>query len=153
MTKRRPHPYALPIEKRKRLSKKRRAELFLLRKGRCHSCRRKIEAGERWIAEHYVSLECGGTNEFPANWDLTCRDCFHPKNKADRKKASKGRRLREREAEHRATMAARLIPVDVRGALADTPEPKGKRKWPSRPFPGSKKDRAMRAARRPQCAS
>src|SRR5262245_56325851 len=106
------NPYALPIERRKRLSKKKRAELFLLRKGRCHRCHDRIEAGTRWIAEHFISLENGGTNEFPDNWDLTCLVCFHPKNREDRKKAAKGRRIRRREAEHRA---ARLIPVDVRG--------------------------------------
>lgn len=137
MSKRKPHPFALPTEKRKRLSKLQRARLFLERNGRCHRCRRKIKAGERWIAEHFISLECGGTNAWD-NWDLTCGGCFHPKNREDRKKASKGRRLREANAKHAERMAAKLIPIDVRGGM-DGGRPPERPAWPrGRPMAGSR---------------
>ncbi len=116
MAKRKPHPYALPVEKRKSLTKKQRARLFLERDGRCHRCRRKIGAGERWIDEHFISLENGGSNDW-SNRDLTCTGCFYAKNREDRKKASKGRRIREGNARHAARMAEKLIPVDVRGGM------------------------------------
>lgn len=129
------NPFALPIEKRKRLSKKRRAQLFLERKGRCHRCKEKIAAGARWIAEHFISLECGGSNEW-SNWDVTCSDCFYPKNREDRKKASKGRRLRESNARHADRMTVKFIAVDVRGGMDGGRPPA--RKPHRAPMPGSK---------------
>ena len=148
MPKRRPNPFALPQVKRKRLSKKRRARLFLERGGRCHRCREKIEAGSRWVVEHYTSLENGGTNDWH-NLDLTCPGCFHPKNKEDRGKAKKGRKLRERQAKHRERMEGKLIPVDVRGDRDDGGNSRRKPKtaWPSRPMPCGKASKHKRTMR------
>ena len=118
MTKRGPREPG--TEPRKRLTKKRRAQLFLDRKGRCHRCGCKIAAGGRWIAEHYIALSNGGTNEW-SNWDLTCMACFHPKNKSDAKQGSKRRRIHAASARHAARMADKgnLIPVAVWGEMGE----------------------------------
>lgn len=107
-------------ERRKPLSKKQRARLFLERGGRCHACRRKIRAGEKWIDEHYIALSNFGTNA----WDnrcLTCYDCFVPKNRKDAKQGSKRRRIQKDNAIHAQRMAdkSNRIAVDVRGDMGE----------------------------------
>jgi 5-methylcytosine-specific restriction protein A len=82
------HPWK--HEPRKRLTDHERARLFLERGSRCHRCKRKIMGGERWYDEHVHSLGNGGTNAWD-NRDVTCQNCFAPKNAEDAKKQAKGR--------------------------------------------------------------
>lgn len=82
------HPWR--HEKRQQLTDQQRARLFLERNGRCHRCTRKIMRGEKWYDEHVASLGNGGTNAW-GNRDLTCVNCFKPKNAEDAKKQAKGR--------------------------------------------------------------
>jgi hypothetical protein len=50
--------------------------------GRCHSCRRKVAAGERWTCEHRKALVNGGENR-ESNLGVTCDWCLPDKNAAD----------------------------------------------------------------------
>jgi 5-methylcytosine-specific restriction endonuclease McrA len=42
--------------------------------GKCHCCRRRIPAGDKWILEHVKALENGGENR-ERNLALTCSWC------------------------------------------------------------------------------
>lgn len=59
-----------------------RARVFAAKAGRCHSCTRKIAAGEPWTCEHMVALVNGGANR-ESNLDITCDWCLPAKNAAD----------------------------------------------------------------------
>ena len=95
--------HAFRHEKRERLTDQERTKLFLDRGGRCHRCTRKIVVGERWIDEHIIALENGGTNDWE-NRGLSCSNCFHPKNSEDATKAAKTR----------AVATSLIIPTDQR---------------------------------------
>jgi 5-methylcytosine-specific restriction protein A len=82
--------HAFRHEPRQDLTDQQRTKLFLEKKGRCHRCTRKIMSGEKWYDEHVHSLGTGGTNAW-SNRDVTCCNCFHPKNAEDAKKLSKQR--------------------------------------------------------------
>ena len=72
-----------------------RLRVFQAKDGRCHKCRRKIAAGERWTCEHMVALINGGANR-ESNLDVTCDWCLPAKNAAD--VAEKSRTYRKRKA-------------------------------------------------------
>lgn len=78
-------------------------------------------------------------------WNLEPRPIIEHRIKTAKKDApemKKNRRIAKRRA------AESLTAVDVRGARDDEYSRKPpKRAWPSRPFPGSKKDKALRAQR------
>lgn len=72
-----------------------RVRVFEAKDGRCHSCGRKIGAGERWTCEHVVALINGGENR-EKNLDVTCDWCLPAKNAADVAVKSKSYRVKKR---------------------------------------------------------
>lgn len=78
-------------EKRKHFTAQQRAEIFALRMGRCHRCKRKLGPADKWILEHLIALENGGTNDFD-NLDVTCSWCEPQKTAEDHSKAAHGKR-------------------------------------------------------------
>jgi hypothetical protein len=77
---------------RQTLTPQQRARLFVARGGRCHRCRRELRPGDKWIVEHVIALQNGGTNDW-SNLDLTCGWCVPWKNAEDAALAAKGRRI------------------------------------------------------------
>lgn len=65
-----------------------RVRVFTAKDGRCHSCTRKIPAGEAWTCEHMTALVNGGENR-ERNLDVTCGWCLPAKNAADVAEKSK----------------------------------------------------------------
>lgn len=59
------------------------------------------------------------------------------KTKRDLKQLAHGRKVARANAAHKAKMAEKMMPVDVRGDKADghSSRPKPKKKWPKRSFP------------------
>ncbi len=57
--------------------------------------------------------------------------------KVDVPRIAKSKRIARKQAAHQSRMAEKLLPVEVRGEMADGPEPRKpyKRAWPKRPFP------------------
>lgn len=78
--------------KRLTLSPQKRAKLFLERSGRCHRCERLIRPGDKWIVEHYLALENGGSNDWH-NLTITCDWCKPDKDREDHGTAAKSRRV------------------------------------------------------------
>lgn len=72
-----------------------RTRVFIAKGGRCHSCKRKITAGESWTCEHVLALINGGENR-ESNLDLTCDWCLPEKNATDVAIKSKNYRVRKR---------------------------------------------------------
>jgi hypothetical protein len=106
-------------EPRKPLTDQERARLFLERGERCHRCTRTIRRGEKFYDEHVQSLGNGGTNAWD-NRDLTCTNCFKPKNAEDAKK----------QAKIRAVATACIIPPSQRQKRHRLRKPAGaKFKW------------------------
>lgn len=56
--------------------------------GRCHRCRRKINAGDKWVCEHLTALINGGLNA-ESNLGVTCEWCLPVKNAQDVAEKSK----------------------------------------------------------------
>lgn len=82
-------------EKRKRLTKKRKLELYLAQGGRCYECGEKRELAEL-DDDHRLPLHLGGTNDL-ANRKLICRaTCHRAKSARETKARGKVNRLRER---------------------------------------------------------
>lgn len=59
-----------------------RVRVFERAEGRCHRCRRKINAGDKWTCEHLVALVNGGLNA-ESNLGVTCDWCLPEKNAED----------------------------------------------------------------------
>lgn len=79
-------------EARKRFTAQERAEVFALRGGVCHRCKRKLGPRDRWTLEHLIALENGGTNNVE-NLDVTCDWCEPEKTAEDHAKAGHSRRV------------------------------------------------------------
>lgn len=77
---------------RKWLTDQQRARLFLERGGCCHKCSRKLGPADKWIVEHLLALQNGGTNEWE-NLTVTCSWCVPQKNAEDAAKAAKTRAI------------------------------------------------------------
>lgn len=82
-----------------------RVRVFNAKNGRCHSCTRKIPAGEAWTCEHMTALVNGGANR-ETNLDVTCGWCLPAKNAADVAEKSKVYQKRKR---HLGIKAKRTI--------------------------------------------
>lgn len=78
---------------REYLTDQQKARLFVERGGQCWKCTRKLRPGDKWIVEHVLALENGGTNEW-SNLDITCENCLPAKNAEDHGKAAKSRHVR-----------------------------------------------------------
>lgn len=72
-----------------------RVRVFEAKGGVCHSCERKINAGDKWTCEHVIALINGGMNR-ESNLDLTCEWCLPAKNAADVAIKSKSAKIRKR---------------------------------------------------------
>lgn len=61
-----------------------RLRVFERERGRCHECKRKINAaaGDGWTLEHLTALINGGENR-EKNLGVTCENCLPTKNAAD----------------------------------------------------------------------
>lgn len=70
-----------------------RDRVFQRKDRRCHSCGRKIDAGEPWTCEHMIALANGGENR-ESNLDVTCSWCLPVKNAADVAQKSKVYKIR-----------------------------------------------------------
>jgi 5-methylcytosine-specific restriction protein A len=79
--------------RRQRLTDQQRAQLFHDRGGQCWRCTKKLRPGDKWIVEHLIALENGGTNEW-TNLDISCETCVPGKNAEDHAKAAKSRHAR-----------------------------------------------------------
>lgn len=86
-----PHdPYK--VEKRKALTPKQRAKLFIDRKGICCWCGGKIKVGEPWIDEHWNPLWRNGDNA-DSNRGVAHTHCAKEKTKQEATARAKGRRV------------------------------------------------------------
>lgn len=81
------------VIKRKSLTKRQRAELFLEHKGICGLCGKKIDDPIRWRDEHLNSLFGGGDNSW-RNRAPVHLACAKVKDKTDAKLRAKIKRLR-----------------------------------------------------------
>lgn len=81
---------AFETNPRSRLTDRQKAKLFLARGGACHACGRKLRPGDKWIVEHMIALENGGSNDWD-NLGVTCAWCKPKKDAADHKQAAKTR--------------------------------------------------------------
>lgn len=59
---------------RRKISTRKRADLFLARDGVCHQCHGKILPGEAWDVSHVIPLALGGADD-ESNWDLIHSKC------------------------------------------------------------------------------
>jgi len=78
-------------EPRKHFTAQERAEVFALRHGRCHICKRRLTPRDKWVLEHAIALENGGTNDID-NLEVTCTWCEPEKTAEDHSKAGHARR-------------------------------------------------------------
>lgn len=72
-----------------------RVRVFERHGGRCHSCTRKIQAGEKWTLEHLKALINGGENR-ESNLGITCSWCLPYKNAQDVSTKSRNYRVKKR---------------------------------------------------------
>ena len=60
-----------------------RTRVFIAKDGRCHKCKRKVNAAvEPWTCEHLKSIGNGGPNR-ESNLGVTCSNCLPAKNADD----------------------------------------------------------------------
>lgn len=119
-----------------------------------HAEARKLTADQiisRFDHHHYPIPEAHGGPSEP--WNIT------PMLRAEHRRITakvtipaiaKAKRLRADQDAFKRRLLAKSgqVPVDVTGGMdGGRPPEKHKRAWPSRPFPGSKKDKAARAKR------
>jgi len=81
---------------RQNFTQKTRNNAFLIAKGRCARCNKKIMAGETWHADHINPDFFEGMNDI-ANCQVMCIPCHKEKTKTDRKNIAKSHRLQKRE--------------------------------------------------------
>lgn len=118
--------------RRRSLTKKQRAQLFLDHDGICHICGKKIRDGELWDDEHVIAREFfeGREGDALANRAPAHRTCHKVKTKKDIKAIRKSNRVIEK---HTGTVTRKKKPIKSRGFQ------QGHRTIPSRPFPKKRK--------------
>jgi 5-methylcytosine-specific restriction endonuclease McrA len=81
--------------KRKRITTRDRLRLFEEKRGICHHCGGKVQAGQAWDLSHVIPLEAGGEDEWH-NYDVIHRDPCHRQRtaKIDAPVIAKVRRIR-----------------------------------------------------------
>jgi 5-methylcytosine-specific restriction enzyme A len=100
--------------KRRVLTDRERAKLFLDGGGRCAECKRILKSGDKWTADHIIARENGGTED-NSNFQVLCEWCDKLKTAADHGKAAK-----------------------IRSVAAKHVVPTSERKQKSRPLDGTK---------------
>jgi 5-methylcytosine-specific restriction protein A len=81
------------IEPRKRLTRNQRTKMHDAHGSKCVICLELIPKGERFIDEHVIPLELGGTND-PSNRGPAHIGCAKIKTKRDQKLIAKAKRIR-----------------------------------------------------------
>ena len=87
------------VGKRKPLTDKQRAKLFVEREGRCCLCHNKILGNQPWIDEHIKPLWLAGTDEDFNAWENRAPahvDCAKEKTARESKDRAKGRRVAQK---------------------------------------------------------
>ncbi len=85
-----------------------RTRIYLRDKGTCQICKRKLAAGDKWIADHKIAIINGGQNR-ESNGQLICDWCDkHVKTPADVKEKSNTARVR---AKHIGARRATSRPI------------------------------------------
>lgn len=81
---------------RRRMTPKRRAEIFAAHDGLCHICEGKIDgAREGWEVEHVIPLEIS-RDDSDANLAPAHTTCHRAKTKADARDIAKARRVNQK---------------------------------------------------------
>jgi len=101
--------------KRQPLSKFDFASLFLAQGGKCAVCGCKLERGKT-RDEHLNALHLGGGNEL-TNRQLWCLDCTKPKDKSDKGRNGKVKRLNGTTSSQVSRRAERGPQIVSRGSL------------------------------------
>lgn len=117
--------------KREPLSKFDFASLFLAQGGRCAVCGCKLERG-KVRDEHLHALNLGGGNEL-TNRALWCLDCTKPKDKSDKGRIAKVKRLNGTTSSQASRRAERGPQIVSRG-FGKLPEGRDPKTWQSAGF-------------------
>jgi 5-methylcytosine-specific restriction enzyme A len=84
--------------KPRRMSAKRRMQIWEAHNGVCHLCGAKIDGGrEKWEVEHIIALEISG-DDSDANLAPAHVSCHRAKTKQDAASIAKAKRMNQREA-------------------------------------------------------
>lgn len=82
----------------RRMSAKRRMQIWEAHRGVCHICGAKIDGGrERWDVEHIIALEISG-DDSDANLAPAHVSCHRAKSKQDAAAIAKAKRMEQRAA-------------------------------------------------------
>lgn len=73
-----------------------RIRVFEREGGRCHRCRRKISAADKWSIEHLIALANGGQHR-EGNMGISCEWCKPEKDREDVAVKSKTARIRAKQ--------------------------------------------------------
>ena len=130
--------------KRKKISQKEAARLFLLHNGICCNCGQQIRSGEKWFIEHVDALILGGTEGDDTNRRPShVKKCKREKDAADAAARSKRDRIITKDWEREPDSRSRL-----RGAGFRRSPPQRKATTPPKPkFPGDVMSRKFNAPR------
>jgi hypothetical protein len=83
------------IPKRKSLTRSQKAKIYSAAGGRCHICSRKIQAGEKWDADHIIPREITGSDA-PASFAPAHISCHRGKTAKDKKVIAKVKRTQQK---------------------------------------------------------
>lgn len=117
--------------KRDKLSKFDFATLFLAQGGKCAVCQCKLQRG-KVRDEHVHALGLGGDNGLP-NRQLWCIDCVKPKDKSDKGRIAKTKRLNGTTSSQVSRRAERGPQIVSRG-FGKLPEGRDPKTWQSAGF-------------------
>lgn len=110
---------------RKAISRKTRLEIFERNNGICCWCGGKINIGEKWIVEHEIPFELGGSDN-PEDLKLTHDKCAKEKTSQDRKTIARAKRLESKyigATQPKQTLQSRGFPKKEKTPLIDKTNP------------------------------